>query len=200
MLPAEYAKQDIARIRAAALSDIATFRRAATVCMLSARRHFWDVGAVTLAAERGDYGAVGAHQQRGIAWLAEHGTLLRDALIAFRDNPPAALYCATRVPALGLAKGGFLCQMMGIDVGCLDTHNVDRYALPRSSVCLRKGLRDITQMRAINAYCELCRSLGGSAALWGSWCEYLASLYPEEYTSGRYVSDLHVQYVEGVPF
>ena len=202
-----YSAQDIGTIAAACAQDYATFKRAALVCMLSARRPFAIVGDVVRdveinGADRSRWPS--AAQKRGVAWL-ESGQgkalwVLLTANDAVRRDAKVALALATQCPALGLAKGGFLCQMVGIDVGCLDTHNIDKYELPRDALRLRKEGAAATKARAINAYVALCDRLGGSAFLWGAWCEYVADLYPDVYASGRDVSARHVAYVNGIPF
>lgn len=197
-----YAARDIGLIANACARDLATFKRAALVCMLSARRPFEIVSKVVDDVQSNGRASIwpSAAQWRGISWIETNGAALRDSIIANRDNAPLAMLAATQCPALGLAKGGFLCQMMGVDVGCLDTHNVDKYELDRSALRLNKGARELTRLRHLTAYVDLCQNLGGSNFLWGAWCEYLATLYPDVYRSGDAVSRLHVAYVDGIPF
>lgn len=194
---------DIERCAQTARASYHAFQRTAKVAMLSARRPFEIVGEVVDDVEQFGRGSrwPSAAQWRGIEYLAsDKGRGIFELLAndgAIRANPCAAMALATRVPALGLAKAGFLCQMMGIYVGCLDTHNIDMYELPRSKVRLRKDLSVQNQARSIRAYVELCSKLGGSVVLWGAWCEYLADLYPDVYVSGAYVSSLHHSYITG---
>lgn len=203
--------QDYARADIEACADIARgsrdgFTRTALVAMMSARRKFDIVGDVVESVERYGVNSIwpSAAQKRGIAWLqSTKGAELFDTLAnneMVRHAPAIALAHATQCPALGLAKGGFLCQLMGIDVGCLDTHNVDRFEIPRDRVRLRKEASLQARARSIAAYVRLCADLGGSVALWGGWCEYLATMYPDTYHSGADVSARHVAYVGGVPF
>ena len=202
----QYARADIGAIATASARDFATFKRAALVCMLSARRPFDIVGAVVHSVETEGRASrwPSAAQWRGIDWLeSDKGRALHAALTRYpevRNDAALAMAYATQCPALGLAKGGFLCQMMGIDVGCLDTHNVDKYAISRDAIRLRKEGAAATLARTLRAYVDLCQRLGGSAYLWGAWCEYVADLYPDTYVSGRDVSARHVAYVNGIPF
>ena len=202
----QYARADIDTIAAACAADYATFKRAALVCMLSARRPFDIVGQVVSSVETEGKASrwPSAAQWRGIDWLDSGKGQALWALLCHNDpvrrDAKGALALATQCPALGLAKGGFLCQMVGIDVGCLDTHNIDKYAISRDAIRLRKEGAAATKARAIGAYVDLCQRLGGSAYLWGAWCEYVADLYPDVYSSGRDVSARHIAYVDGIPF
>lgn len=194
---------DIQACATIARSTFDGFERTARVAMLSARKQFKIVGAVVRDVEEHGTGShwLSSAQCRGMDYLASpKGRALWDILAndkEIRGTPRYALAYACQVPALGLAKGGFLCQMMGIDVGCLDTHSIDKYDIPRARVRLRKEQSARVQGRAIIAYTELCANLGGSVRLWGAWCEYLATLYPDVYANGRTVSELHVTYCKG---
>lgn len=85
-----------------------------------------------------------------------------------------AMDTLTEVPGLGLAKSGFLCQMLGLDVACLDSHNLARLGLPATSYKLAKGIKHDLKMRKIADYVDYTRKSGGAEYWWNTWCAYVA--------------------------
>lgn len=118
----------------------------------------------------------------------------RDGYVYLRDNK-AKLYDAVKdyragrswlndlmreflkVPGLGLAKAGFLCQLVTGDAGCLDMHNIEKYQLDARhlNVPKRKLMADQVQATddSIAFYLDLCERCGGSEKLWDEWCNLL---------------------------
>jgi len=82
-----------------------------------------------------------------------------------------------KVPGLGMAKAGFLCQLVVGDGGCLDMHNVERFDLNPGVWFIRKRTAMAEQVaevdNKINLYLHLCQLCGGSEALWDDWCNHL---------------------------
>lgn len=80
-----------------------------------------------------------------------------------------------KVPGLGLAKAGFLCQLTTGDGGCLDMHNIERFQLDTRHLTIpnRAKLADQLQVidDSISFYLKLCEQCGGSEKLWDEWCE-----------------------------
>lgn len=86
------------------------------------------------------------------------------------------LYLAS-LPGLGLVKGGFVAQLAFGLVGCLDSHNAKRFGLTRSQLsanAFKCARSHATRYAKVDGYLSLCYELGGCAALWDSWCEYVA--------------------------
>jgi hypothetical protein len=100
------------------------------------------------------------------------------------------------LPGLGLAKGGFLAQLTFGLVGCLDSHNVERYGLAKSQVsasAFKRAKTPTTRHAKVNQYLDLCLELGGCEGLWNSWCEYVYTKQAHQgyYNSAHHVSELH---------
>jgi len=126
----------------------------------------------------------------------EHAMLLNDV----HPNPDHAaselLAYFASLPGLGLVKGGFVAQLAFGLVGCLDTHNINRYGLKQSAFSAHsyKGAKTIqTKQRKVNHYLELCANLGGCEGLWDSWCEYVhtSSMFGNTYENADHVSAMH---------
>jgi hypothetical protein len=100
------------------------------------------------------------------------------------------------LPGLGLVKGGFLAQLVFGLVGCIDTHNLTRFNVRPYDVAARafkSAKTSATRNRKIEVYLDICAKLGGCAALWDGWCEYVyARNRGDYYTSAQQVSQMHV--------
>ena len=91
----------------------------------------------------------------------------------------------TQVHGIGMVKAGFILQMLGHEVGCLDSHNIAMYGLDA------KFLRRKPTEENIELYLELCRKLGGAEHLWDRWCERLAIQQPTRWRDADHVSMFH---------
>jgi hypothetical protein len=107
-----------------------------------------------------------------------------------------ALEYVAALPGFGLVKGGFFLQLCYGRVGCLDTHNIARFNLaPRHFCAARfKGAKQqATKARVVGEYILTCENLGGAAALWDGWCEYVAKNDPYYYPTAQEASALHCE-------
>ena len=82
-----------------------------------------------------------------------------------------------KVPGLGLAKAGFMCQLTTGHGGCLDMHNIKRFDLQAKHLTVPKRKDIAAQVQAtddaIGFYLKLCEQCGGAEKLWDEWCELL---------------------------
>lgn len=109
-----------------------------------------------------------------------------------RSKSAALLEHLGGLHGFGLAKAGFVVQLAYGLAGCLDTHNLTRFGLPKRAFRDFKLLKSSAARRhAIARYLTACEDAGGCAALWDSWCEYVAAQYPTIYPSAWEVSALH---------
>lgn len=114
-----------------------------------------------------------------------------------RDDMRLLLDVFLTVPGLGIVKAGFCAQLFAGKIGCIDTHNIKLYGIPLSSLKYSYTLQPETQHKKQRQYIELCNALGGSAALWSRWCDYVAQQRPANWASGRAVSRFHIDCVSG---
>lgn len=108
------------------------------------------------------------------------------------DTRVDAVELFTEVPGLDTVKAGFVAQLLGYDVGCLDVHNLERFGLSRDAFRVY-GVRSRERVRErIAHYVDVCDRCGGSLALWASWCDLIAARYRRQFDGGATVSRLHV--------
>jgi hypothetical protein len=112
------------------------------------------------------------------------------------DTVVKAVRLFNQIPNLGMVKASFVCQMLGFNVACLDSHNLNRLGLDVKDVSLPKGLGEKTKMKKIKAYVHLTQRKG-TVYWWNSWCDYVASKggMNKTLTTGNEVSAFHVECV-----
>jgi hypothetical protein len=112
-----------------------------------------------------------------------------------RQKDLAMLEYACGLYGFGPVKAGFLLQLVYGRVGCLDTHNLNRFKIKPSAVKSSLFARRKTpkgRRAFLTRYLDLCEKFGGCEALWDSWCEYVAKDQPKAYASAFEVSAEHV--------
>ena len=167
--------------------------------IVSARMQFSNVGPKLREIER-----------EGLAGTSGLSHIKFNALVRLRDSEGQiytdceALYRAgditglvTRlyhVYGLGMAKAGFVAQLVYGVSGCLDSHNLERFGITHRRFQSRTydGERMATARRRVAFYNRTCSRWGGTAKLWDTWCDYMARQYPEDYANASEVSALHV--------
>ena len=140
------------------------------------------------------------YKRKAYRHIISEKRFLHKLLLDTRAGKCEGEYCLAElasIPGLGLVKGGFVMQLTIGRAGCLDVHNLKRFALKPSAFRV-SGLRFETLRGRARLYLTLCNELGGSAFLWNSWCNHLAELYPARYSGGYDVSARHCLYL-GLP-
>lgn len=100
------------------------------------------------------------------------------------------------IPGLGVVKASFVAQICGLEVACLDTHNLRALGLSESAFKLPKGLKADTRRAKVAAYIALCCETGGSRHWWNTWCATVAgSKYNRSLPTADAVSAYHVECV-----
>ena len=164
-------------IAAYAAEDAEAFRRVVRFVQLTIQQGLNQVPAAMRATERGDrvwlWGFKGdAEDWFNANYVDVHRACVEYATAGDVDGLVAHL---SQCPGLGLAKGGFVAQLVFGVSGCLDTHNIARYGLDPKIVAARKVKRFETARKRAAAYNAACVQLGGCESLWDSWCEYVAA-------------------------
>ena len=105
-----------------------------------------------------------------------------------------------KIDGLGIAKAGFVCQLISGLVGCMDVHNIKIYGVDPKLLVLNKNLtskRGIeNNEKKIKQYIKLCHDYG-TENLWNSWCSMIADKYPKDFVDAHHVSELHYTYLTG---
>lgn len=146
-------------------------------------------------------------------YLQAHGEDLYDDLMALWHTPKKELGGTVKtkdgammlrlldVPGLGLAKAGFVMQMMFGRVGCMDVHNVRRlYKVSASDVTISKGLKsESKKFEKIMNYVNLFTGARTTEKIWDSWCEQVMwnQCNRGRFSSADEVSRLHLTVLTG---
>jgi len=112
------------------------------------------------------------------------------------DLPDLLLYVAS-CPNLGLAKAGFVIQLVLGEIGCLDSHNLARFGLSAGTFKYGANASYALMRKKAELYIDTCHKLGGCEYLWDTWCKYLATVHPTKYRDGFEVSRMHVDFILG---
>jgi len=114
-----------------------------------------------------------------------------------KGDAVGAMLTMLNVPCLGLVKAGFVCQMFGFDVSCLDTHNLKALGLDVKDVKLDAKLSLDKRINKVQSYIKLTRESGGAEYWWNVWCSFVAAKggLNKGLDSGDIVSAYHVKCV-----
>jgi len=100
-----------------------------------------------------------------------------------------------KVPNLGMVKASFVCQMLGFNVSCLDSHNLKRLGMNANFTKIPATMTDAGKRKKIHAYITLCQ-IEGTEYWWNSWCDYVAgNAANRSLVTGDIVSRFHVECV-----
>ena len=134
-------------------------------------------------------------KRAGYEYTVEHAAVLHAAVVkAVEVNDTiGAVDVLSNVPGLGIVKASFVAQICGLEVACLDSHNLVRLGLPETAFKLAKTVLPVTKRKKIAAYVAACGSTGGARYWWDTWCDYVAgNKANRSLTSGDAVSAYHV--------
>jgi hypothetical protein len=140
-------------------------------------------------------------KRNGYLYAVEHKHVLHEALKAAvkHNDPVGAIDVLTNVPNLGIVKAAFVAQLVGLDVACLDMHNLDMLGMSRSALKFDKGVKRETKLKKIQNYVALTQSTGGSEYWWNIWCNFVAgNRANKSLTTGDAVSAYHATCIIGV--
>jgi len=134
------------------------------------------------------------YAQRNIVELHTLMLNIRETLGADTiDGAQAVVDLFIRIPSIGMVKAGFIAQMCGFEVACLDRHNVRALGLSETALNLNKKVKPELRLRKIRNYVKLCRRKG-SEYWWDTWCNYVADKggMNKSLPTGDAVSKYHV--------
>jgi len=108
------------------------------------------------------------------------------------DDAVVAIDAVSAVPGLGIVKAAFVAQIVGLEVACLDTHNLRHLGLPESAFKVGR-VKPETKLKKIKRYVDVCKETGGARFWWNRWCDYVAGRRGSPLATGDAVSAFHVQ-------
>lgn len=134
----------------------------------------------------------------GVQYITEHSKRMSSVLQFYRDrrreeDTLEAIDLLLEVPGLNTVKAGFVAQILGFHVGCIDTVNAELYDINVASFRIPSGQRAKTRHAKIAAYITLCEKLGGPQALWDTWCHFIAQKYEIYAGDAEAVSEQHIE-------
>lgn len=124
---------------------------------------------------------VSATKANGINYAKMNQAYLHKQILHIRDKygldtidgSQYAIDLFIKIPSIGMVKAGFIAQMCGFNVACLDRHNVRALGLSETALNLNKKVSDELRLKKIREYVKLCRRRG-SEYWWDTWCNYVA--------------------------
>lgn len=186
-------------IRDVAIADYDGFADVVTFAALSVRQQFIRVPAMMDDVRKNGAGSHHLWGWKGDTYAYVHTApiateLWRDVRKAARTGATAdALKALVQVPGLGLAKSGFVAQMLGFNVACFDSRNMKFLGMDK-----RKWRYDADYSPGILAwkieeYIDLSRKLGGAEYFWDRWCTSVAE---DNFETPERVSRMHLAAVQ----
>ena len=134
-------------------------------------------------------------KRAGYQYVVAHAAVFHAAIVKAVEvnDVVGAVDVISTIPSLGVVKASFVAQLCGLEVACLDTHNLKRLGLAESAFKLAKSVKPDTKRAKIAAYVKVCGDTGGARHWWNSWCEYVAgNRANRSLVSGDAVSAYHV--------
>jgi len=188
----------VPKIRDGMRSDPETFARGVMFAILSIQQPITRVPAMLRDVARvGDSSSAlnPAMKYDGWQYMQDHATATWRDVCAL-ENTRDALVRLLCVPSLGIVKAAFVCQFLGHDIGCLDTHNLRKLGLPMDSFknhALRGG-RSVQgfSSRQIDNYFSIAYGRGRGRRFWDNWCNERAPAYA---VTAEEISALHLEIV-----
>jgi hypothetical protein len=115
-------------------------------------------------------------KRAGYAYAVAHADVLHAAVAKACeiDDTIGAVDVLSSIPGLGIVKASFVAQICGLEVACLDSHNLARLGLGEAAFKMPKGLKHETRLAKIRNYVAICADTGGSRHWWNTWCEFVA--------------------------
>lgn len=105
-----------------------------------------------------------------------------------------------KIPGIGMAKAGFLSQLLIGKSWCADTNNLSWFNLDPRHFNVTPKTKFMTRCVKIDGYINLGKRLGGSARLWNNWCRQISKKYPSTFETAQDVSSLHWRVHDQMPF
>ena len=131
----------------------------------------------------------------GYQYACDHAEVIFAAVVKAVEigDTIGAVDVLSNVPGLGIVKASFVAQICGLEVACLDTHNLRRLGFAETAFKLAKSVKPETKRAKIANYVRICAETGGARHWWNSWCEFVAgNRANRSLTSGDAVSAYHV--------
>ena len=163
-------------IASAMRQDADAFARGVTFALLSIQQMFVTVPKAMVDVEQNDTASrfLFGFKAGAYHFLMEHKVGLHAACVA-ATSPAEVIATVATIPGIGIVKAAFVAQLMGHDVACLDTRNIQREKRNPREYRSRKDCSPRKFAKDIERY---VRDTGGKAReYWDTWCIDVAKIY-----------------------
>ena len=163
-------------IASAMRQDADAFARGVTFALLSIQQMFVTVPKAMVDVEQNDTASrfLFGFKAGAYHFLMEHKVGLHAACVA-ATSPAEVIATVATIPGIGIVKAAFVAQLMGHDVACLDTRNIQREKRNPREYRSRKDCSPRKFAKDIERY---VRDTGGKAReYWDTWCTDVAKTY-----------------------
>ena len=163
-------------IASAMRQDADAFARGVTFALLSIQQMFITVPKAMVDVEQNDTASrfLFGFKASAYHFLMEHKVGLHAACVA-ATSPAEVIATVATIPGIGIVKAAFVAQLMGHDVACLDTRNIQREKRNPREYRSRKDCSPRKFAKDIERY---VRDTGGKAReYWDTWCTDVAKTY-----------------------
>lgn len=171
-------REHVPTLNAAMRDDADIFLRGVTFAVLSIRTQFIRVSGqmAEVEAAGSQARALWGFKRGSYDFLRKNKFALWDSVRAAGDSESAISHLTT-IPGVGIVKAAFVCQMMGHDIGCLDTRNIQRLGLNPREYRTDGEARKSTDAfkRKVGRYVDA--TSGKAQELWDAWCQDVAKVY-----------------------
>ena len=139
-------------------------------------------------------------------WLQENKHTIYDNSLDVYDKILDEQLCEylllnyfSRLPGLGIVKGGFMVQLCFGMSGCIDTHNLKRMGIDPATYNATSFKRSSVkrQQETLDSYMDMIHLWGGSEQMWNDWCQYVADKLPDTFDDADHVSRVHWEAIGG---
>lgn len=169
--------RDVPAIREYAEANPENFADVVTFVLLSIRVQFSRVPAAMrdVRAQGRDSAFLWGWKQGGYDYIHMHKRFLHGGLVYERKDAVTTIDAIAQVPGLGIVKAAFVAQMLGHNVACFDSRNMDTLEWGGRPFRFDKaGMKPETRQRKIAEYVQMTIETGGAAHWWDHWCTGIA--------------------------
>lgn len=165
--------------------------------LASINQKFHRVESITHALRTtGDTRFFSERQRKGWRAICSEALCIHEFACRSDVTPYDAIHFYSQLPGLGIAKAGFVAQLIHGVAGCLDTHWLKALGLSKGAFNA-SGTTPRRRARMIGLYVDTLRDVGSCGYLWDTWCHTIASLYPDHYADAEHVSRYHWEAITG---
>jgi len=142
----------------------------------------------SIKEEGSDSKQVWGSKKDAYATVTQSKHLWYDKLITNRLSERSAMIMIAETKGIGLAKSGFLLQMLGYNTACLDVHNLNALGIKNTY---------FSNPKRCSEYLDIVQEKG-TEYWWDTWCGFIYEKGNDKhFSSAEEVSKFHVTAIKG---